>query len=214
MGLPEPAVVPALDDEICGKAAQIITAARDAFLEQGYDAVSMDAVAKRAGVAKQTVYAHFASKESLFLAVVKGEQRRIAIAMPEMPAEGRPAVREVLRDIGQRYIDSVLNSSVISIFRLAVAEANRFPTLGRSIREAGMKQTSANLAGILERAGACGGLIIPDPMIAAAHFLALVRGDLHIHCMLDASFRPPKDQINRQIDAALDCFLARYGEPA
>ena len=44
--------------EPTGKAGKVICAARDAFMQQGYDAVSMDEIAKRAGVAKQTVYSH------------------------------------------------------------------------------------------------------------------------------------------------------------
>ena len=53
------------------KAQLIICAARDAFLEKGYDGVSMDEVASRAGVGKQTVYTRYASKDALFLAVVE-----------------------------------------------------------------------------------------------------------------------------------------------
>jgi AcrR family transcriptional regulator len=204
----------AVEEEMCGKAAQIITAAREAFLEQGYDAVSMDTVAKRAGVAKQTVYAHFSSKDALFLAVVKGEQRRMKIALPDLPADRELPVREKLILIGRRFLEGLLNPTVISLFRLAVAEANRFPTLGRSIREAGPKQTNVDLAQFLSCAAAQGALVVPDPLVAASHFIALIRGELHVHCMLDPAFKPAPDEITNHLDLAVDCFLARYGASA
>ena len=63
------------------KAQLIICAAREAFLEKGYDGVSMDEVASRAGVAKQTVYARYTSKDALFLAVVESLQGRMLSAV-------------------------------------------------------------------------------------------------------------------------------------
>src|SRR5215470_20138922 len=52
------------------KAESVLSAAKRAFLAGGFGAVSMDAIAREAGVSKATVYAHFGSKEDLFGAVV------------------------------------------------------------------------------------------------------------------------------------------------
>ena len=56
-----------------GKAESILAAAKRMFLESGFGAVSMDAIAREAGVSKATVYAHFAGKEELFGAVIGRE---------------------------------------------------------------------------------------------------------------------------------------------
>ena len=58
------------------KAESILAAAKRAFLAAGFEAVSMDAIAREAGVSKATVYAHFGSKEELFGAVIEGECER------------------------------------------------------------------------------------------------------------------------------------------
>lgn len=55
----------------------IVEAASLLFLEQGFDGTSMDEVAKRAGVSKQTVYSHFSGKEQLFSHVIKVTIRNI-----------------------------------------------------------------------------------------------------------------------------------------
>ena len=62
--------------ELGGKAEAILAAAEHAFLAGGFGAVTMDAVARRAGASKATVYAHFTGKEELFGAVVARVSRR------------------------------------------------------------------------------------------------------------------------------------------
>ena len=62
-------------EEPGGKAEMILAAAERAFLASGFGAVSMDAIAREAGVSKATVYAHFAGKEELFGAVIARCQR-------------------------------------------------------------------------------------------------------------------------------------------
>src|SRR5277367_6123476 len=53
------------------KRSQIIDAALECFLELGYQGTSMNAVAERACVIKQTIYSHFANKEALFRSVIQ-----------------------------------------------------------------------------------------------------------------------------------------------
>ncbi len=47
----------------------ILTAARELFEEQGYHGAALEAVAKRAGVSRQAIYLHFASKAELLTAL-------------------------------------------------------------------------------------------------------------------------------------------------
>src|SRR5262245_3207960 len=56
-----------------GKAESILGAAKRTFLASGFGAVSMDTIAREAGVSKATVYAHFSGKEELFGAVIERE---------------------------------------------------------------------------------------------------------------------------------------------
>ena len=193
------------------KAQLIIAAAREAFLEKGYDGVSMDEVANRAGVAKQTVYARYSSKDALFLAVVESVQGRMLSAVS---AAGPHAIRDRLHRIARELLDVVLDSSSLSLSRIALGASYRFPTLGHSIYGARIKELHAVLADIVEQAAKEGCLLVEDPMVAAEQFLALIRGELHLHCLYDPSFRPSSAKIERQINAGIDCFMARYGAPA
>jgi TetR/AcrR family transcriptional repressor of mexJK operon len=193
------------------KAELIICAAREAFLEKGYDGASMDEVANRAGVAKQTVYARYASKDALFLAVCESLQGRMLSAISA--AESLP-IRDRLQQIARELLELVLDPSSLSLSRIALGASYRFPTLGHSIYGARINKLHEILASILEQAAQDGCLAVSNPRVAAEQFLALVRGELHLHCLYDPSFRPSQIKIEGQIDAGIDCFMARYGVPA
>src|SRR5215475_12027597 len=89
-----------------GKAAQILQAAAEAFMEQGYGAASMDAIARRAGVSKATLYAHFQGKEPLFAAIISELCQRIAgeVALAESDIAD---VRGGLIAIGQNFLERI-----------------------------------------------------------------------------------------------------------
>src|SRR3954452_228377 len=57
-------------EELRGKGEAVLAAAERAFLAAGFGAVTMDAIAREAGVSKATVYAQYASKKALCVAVI------------------------------------------------------------------------------------------------------------------------------------------------
>jgi AcrR family transcriptional regulator len=199
--------------EPVGKAAQIIGAARDAFFEQGYDAVSMDEVAKRAGVAKQTVYSYYPSKDALFLAVHESERVRFDRVLGAGPIAAPDAARARLQEAGLELLELLLSPSLRAMLRVTVMAAHRFPSLGKTVFE-GVQQRVGQLVEIFRRAMEDGVLQAEDPRVAAEQFTALIRGELFLHCLFDPSFNPSRAAKVRQVEQAVDCFLARYGIPA
>jgi transcriptional repressor AefR-like protein len=97
-------------------------------------------------------------------------------------------------------------------------EDEPFPTseagARHSIYGARINELHTVLADIIEQAAKEGCLLVDDPTVAAEQFLALIRGELHPHCLYDPSFRPSGTKIERQINAGVDCFMARCGAPA
>src|SRR5215469_11409059 len=91
-----------------GKAESILAAAKRTFLESGFGAVTMDAIAREASVSKATVYAHFAGKEDLFGAVIGRECERYlaSFSVGELdPGDARAS----LTILGRRYLNLVLS---------------------------------------------------------------------------------------------------------
>jgi len=116
-----------------GKAESILAAAKRTFLASGFGAVSMDAIAREAGVSKATVYAHFAGKEELFGAVI-GRECGLYFARFSAGELDPVNVRASLTVLGRRYLELVLSPEAIALHRIILGEVTRF--LARRTRAA------------------------------------------------------------------------------
>jgi AcrR family transcriptional regulator len=106
---------------------QILAAAFDVFAAHGYAETRLDEVARRAGVAKGTIYLYFKDKEQLFRAVVQSlVQKRFDAIAGTFKGTAEQLLRELLSRI---YSQVVRNEKVRSIVRLLIAESGRFPQL-------------------------------------------------------------------------------------
>lgn len=197
--------------EASPKRRAVLDAAGQLFLDQGYAAVSMDAVARAAGVSKATLYAHFSGKDALFGAIV-GER---CLAMAEQTkASIDPAlpIGEALRELGRSWLSFILRPTSIAIHRVVMAEGGRFPDLTRAFHESGPRRGRAWIgewvAGAQRR-----GQLRPDaePRVMAGHFVALLRGDLYFDAVL--GFLPDEFDaaVAAAVASAVEVFLRAYG---
>jgi TetR/AcrR family transcriptional regulator, mexJK operon transcriptional repressor len=121
------------------KRAQIRTAAKDLFLRSGFQGTSTDAIKAAAGVSKETLYRYYASKEDLFVDVVRSltiehlnlsqwaEQSREPTSLQDL--------RMRLRDIARQVLETMVQPEYQAIARLMLAELPRFPELGPLFRQ-------------------------------------------------------------------------------
>jgi AcrR family transcriptional regulator len=106
---------------------EILKAAFNVFAAHGYEATRIDEVAKKAGIAKGTIYLYFRDKDQLFRAVVNSVVQ-IKSGTPAGSYEGTG--QQLLRDLLSRmYAHVVRSDKVRSIVRMLVAESGRFPQL-------------------------------------------------------------------------------------
>jgi len=108
------------------KALEILRAARKVFIAKGFEAASMDAVARTAGVSKATVYAHFRSKSDLFAAIVAQVAGRLTGEIHSV-MEARLPLRQALMRIGTEFLEVLVDPERVRIFRMMVAETDRLP---------------------------------------------------------------------------------------
>lgn len=195
----------------------ILDAAAEIFLHQGFSGTSMDEIAARAAVSKQTVYKHFESKETLFIGVVQSmtDQATGRVQTDMHDATDADALREQLRAYAERQLMVVLTPPLMQLRRLVIAEVMRFPELGRTLYEAGPGNAIAILSAAFARWAERGLLIVDDPLLAATHFNWLVMGDAVNQVMMRGdSAIPPPATLRRQAVEAVRVFLAAYGNPA
>jgi len=192
------------------KARQIVDAARRVFMAQGYGAASMDAIAREAGVSKATVYAYFPSKEALFAAIIGGECRRRSEALWSPEGEIRD-VRADLLTFARCYAAFLLSDQALSIYRLVVAEAPRFPELGRIFYESGPDAALSRLASYFEKATARGLLRVPDPRLAAEQLIGMIRGAAYLRRLLGIEAEFDERELARVAEGGVEAFLGGYG---
>src|ERR1700751_3355822 len=110
--------------------AALVAAALDEFVARGFTATRLDDVAKRAGVAKGTIYLHFKDKEALFEELVRTAIVPVVERITTPPAlTGPGSIRDALEGFARTFIEEVANTRRADIIRLIVAEGPRFPAI-------------------------------------------------------------------------------------
>jgi TetR/AcrR family transcriptional repressor of mexJK operon len=196
------------------KRAAILEAATRLFLRSGYLGTSMDEIAALAAVSKQTVYKHFADKERLFSAIVITTVDEASDPTYDEVLNLRDSgdVEADLRDLARRLLARVLQPQLMQLRRLVIAEASRFPELGRIFYERGPGRTMAALADAFARLAERQVLRLEDPSLAAAHFNWLIMSIPLNQAMLQGLDAPPAAaDLDRYADSGVRVFLAAYG---
>jgi TetR/AcrR family transcriptional regulator, mexJK operon transcriptional repressor len=196
------------------KRRAILNAATEFFLQNGFLGTSMDEVAQRAEVSKQTVYKHFANKEALFIAIVSGMTvaagDRVLSKISDPKENEDPAV--YLQAYAERQLTVVLTPKLMQLRRLVIGEAARFPDLGKALYQGGPKRAIQNLASVFKLLAARGVLIIDDPLAAASNFNWLVMGEpVNKAMLLGDKAIPNAAAIRRHAVECARVFLAAYG---
>jgi AcrR family transcriptional regulator len=104
----------------------ILWTAKNAFIEMGFDRTSMDAVALRAETSKRSLYAHFETKDKLFLAVVD-LVRDLYLENIKTPEHYAEETVEAITLFSGRFQQMLLWEQVLRTCRMGIAEADRLP---------------------------------------------------------------------------------------
>ena len=186
---------------------RILAAARTLFLKLGYGDTSMDAIARHAAVSKATLYSHFAGKDALFAALIVSECRHLSDQIGRRALD-EPDIRDALLRVAHDFNNLLCTGYGLTMYRIVVAEAPRFPELGRVFYDSGPTIMIDRIANLLRQAADRGLLKVRDPRIAAIQFISLIRGELHLTRVLGLkkASKNPADYI----EASVDLFLAGY----
>ena len=190
----------------------LLDAATEVFFEMGFEAASTAEIAARARSSKRALYARFASKEELFLAVIDYRTAKIADRVTELFQEDQP-IREVLLNVARELLQSLLSKEHIALMRLVYAQALQFPRAAQFLTERGPDRGLSKLAAHLKKQAAKGMLAIPDSQLAAQHFAGLLVGDLVHRVMLGQEVPSSRKQMETRTEAAVNAFLAIYTRP-
>ncbi|MDE0968278.1 MAG: TetR/AcrR family transcriptional regulator [Octadecabacter sp.] len=188
---------------------QVLDGAREIFMSDGFEGASVDDIARAAGVSKATLYSYFPDKRLLFMEVAKTECIRQAEAAVETIDMSLP-VGTVLTEAAWQMVNFFTSDFGLRVFRLCVAESDRFPELGREFYESGPALVRGRLIAFMEIGIFRNELKIDDLPLAADQFNELCKADLFPRLIfsMDTSF--DDTQKERIVLGAVETFLARY----
>jgi len=191
------------------KNSAILEAAGELFLENGYDGTSMDEVAKRAGVSKQTVYSHFSAKEQLFSDAI---HQKIEAYFPDS-ALSRVTTHTLeadLRAVSEAYMRLALSPEAIAVNRTLMTAAAKNTNLPKIFWEAGpqdlMGKLSAFLKGWVER----GALKVNDVDEASDLLMSLLKGRHQFPLAIGLIDHVSDDEIDAHVERTVQHFLKIY----
>lgn len=183
---------------------RVLRAATRSFLRHGYR-ISVDDIARRAGVAKQTVYHHFPSKDALFREVASGFAARILVELHDEAAD----LRASLLGFGMAYRKRVLGAEGLAMFRTLTAEVPRFRALARALYAGGAGETVRRLAEFLRGAMRRRELRRHDPEFAAELFLSMLAGHERIKRLYGVNGAVEDE--SKRVARIVECFVRALG---
>ena len=155
---------------------EIREAAIDAFLASGYEGTTMEEIAARAGVSKQTVYKHFTDKQHLFADIVLSTTDDMG-ALIGIIAERLPATADLsgdLEHLAETFLVALMQPRVLRLRRLVISSADRFPEISSAWYEQGFERVLKALAGSFRALADRRLLALDDATAAAEHFVGML----------------------------------------
>ncbi|MFO1243147.1 MAG: TetR/AcrR family transcriptional regulator [Rickettsiales bacterium] len=191
------------------KREDILHKAGELFVKEGYRKVTMDQIAEAVPVSKPTLYSNFADKAALFSAVIEDRCQKL-IAGIRSGVDAKMSAEEALREIGRQFLEKVVSEQALSMHRIIAAESEDFPNVARLFYESGPKQMHLLLSKYLTTLQQQKILDVKDPSVSADMFLSMLKGHLHLRCMMGVQAAPTKAEIKKRVDYAVDLFMKAH----
>ena len=199
-------------DEDSAKRRQILAGAHAVFLAQGFDAASMNDIARSAGVSKGTLYVYFDNKEQLFEAIVEAECDAQAEGIFDLDPDDHD-VGAVLKRLGVAYVKFLCRPEKASAVRTVIAIADRMPEIGRKFYEHGPAEGIRRLQAYLSAQTNAGVLAVGDCEVAAAQFMECCHAMLFKPLVFNFGPAPSPEEVERVVGIAVSTFMAAYRVP-
>lgn len=183
-----------------------LSAAREVFLEQGFEAASVNDVVRRAGGSLATLYSQFGNKEGLFLAVATDQSERFHREILPQSVD-HLGLEDGLVAIGEHYVKAILTRDNLAFYRIIVGEGRKFPDEVKSHIATGADQLRDQVAHFLNLRTQKEGLRFNDPDAAASFFTGLLRARHHYLALANPDYALTDDALGAHVRSAVALFL-------
>nr|WP_057929957.1 TetR/AcrR family transcriptional regulator [Burkholderia ambifaria] len=212
----------------------ILAAAKAVFEEVGFEQATMSEITTRVGGSKATLYRYFASKEALFMELVRRSAREhggelmgqfqacggaLETGLPPEASEvlalldPGAEVKVTLQGFGEHVIRNFLTPQKMAAKRMVIAAAGSHPEMGRLFYENGIRRGMKFVEHYFESIIRAGKLRQVNPNVAAAHFRGLLESEWVEPALLNVQLQLSDDEAVAVVERAVDTFMRAYGPP-
>jgi AcrR family transcriptional regulator len=180
-----------------------LQAARQVFLEQGYEAASVNDVVRLAGGSLATLYSQFGNKEGLFLAFMQDQHERFAREMRPDRVDQLP-LEAALQVVGEHFLRRLLQKDSLAFYRIMVSEGSKLPAeIRRYFISGGMTQVQDELHAQLVNAG----LEEADARECLSYFIELLRSHHHFQAISEPNYSVSDADLKAHVGRAVKFLL-------
>ena len=194
------------------KHAAILAAAFDLFVSQGFAGAGMAEIARRANVSTATLYKHFASKDALFSEIavthIAPYHEAAGALIPQLGLSEQPVA--ALETLSQSFADLLRDPQIAALFRLIIAEGERFPELKKVIYRYGRDPFKAQLVKVLKRFHNRGLIYVAEPGAAAEFYIGMLSYWLLFAPIFNQEIQFTKARIDSIVRESALMFLCRF----
>jgi len=195
-----------LRDRGVARRQAFLKAARTVFLENGYEAASVNDVVRLAGGSLATLYSQFGSKEGLFFAVASDQHDRLARDIVPQNVDHLP-FEEYLHAFGESLLRATLSREHMAFYRSFIAEGRKFPELLKRYLANGAEDVRGVLSTRIEAWAKENSVNLVDADMLPAYFINLLRTRLHYRMLSEDEFTPTEEEIREHVAKAVRFFL-------
>ena len=199
-GRPTKAAAAARDERLLDIATQM-------FLDQGFEATSMDGLAEAAAIGKATLYARYADKGALFVDVLRRRILRVYGPIEDefnRPIDGE-TIETILTRVAHRFMDKATSCDSVALGRIVAAQAPRFPDLAKLVIQEGSDRQLRLVERLLTHFAQTHDFVSDDIAMLADLFLSIVIGRVTRLALYGVPINPAL--IGKRIDAAVALFV-------
>lgn len=187
---------------------RILDAAREVFLEQGYDNASINDIMCRAGGSLSTLYRLFGSKLGLFEAMMEQTSNQVFAAFQafECSIKRQETPEQALKRYARLLLERVLSPEAVGLYRLITTDcSSEREQIQQLFYAQGPKRINEKLAGYLRVQVEQGVLQMNNPELAAFQFVDMVKGQFQLRAMLGMTITD--GELDAAVEQAVDIFL-------
>jgi AcrR family transcriptional regulator len=184
----------------------ILDAARELFMEKGFEQTSLTDIVDRSKGSRRTLYEHFGNKEGLLRAIIAEGTARVEASL-NIPDENGAPTEEYLFAIGHSFFHAVMNPANIAMLRIVIAEGARIPGLADLFYNSGPHLVRQRLTRLFRQGQEQGDFQGGAPEDLAQAFVGLILGDFHMRRAIGREVVLTDEQAEAHVRRSIRIFL-------